>query len=430
MTDVAQRLAELEDADLRRELRTVGGSQGRRVLLDGREVLLLCSNNYLGLANHPAVTQAAAAAARRWGTGAGASRLISGTMIPHEELEAQLADFHGFDRALLFGSGYLANLGTISALAERGRRVYSDELNHASIVDGCRLARAETVIYRHADVEHLGRLLAQSSKPGDLIVTDGVFSMDGDVAPLREIVALAQEFGARLLVDEAHATGTVGPGGRGTVAAAGLEDEVDVIVGTLGKALGSYGAYVCSHADVAELLINVSRRFIYSTALTPPQVAAAAAALAILQECPDRTTRLHRNAAHLRGALADAGLDVSREGAHIVPVMAGESGDAVALSEQALAHAVYAQAIRPPTVPAGTARLRLTVMSTHRPSELTAAALAVGAAAAELGIGAGSDSARAPGPRHHRSPTASEPRANAEMERASRTQAPDLGRAA
>jgi 7-keto-8-aminopelargonate synthetase-like enzyme len=222
VTDVAERLTELRDLGLYRRLRLVSGAQGPRVLLDGRPVLLLCSNNYLGLADHPEVRGAAAEAAMRWGAGAGASRLISGNMEPHRRLEARLAEFKGHEAALLFGSGYLANSGAIAALAGRGEVVFSDELNHASIVDGCRLARAETFVYRHGDVEHLAWGLEQVAGHGSLIVTDGVFSMDGDVAPLVELVELAQRHGCRLMVDEAHATGALGPGGRGSVAAAGL----------------------------------------------------------------------------------------------------------------------------------------------------------------------------------------------------------------
>ncbi|HXS46424.1 MAG TPA: aminotransferase class I/II-fold pyridoxal phosphate-dependent enzyme, partial [Solirubrobacterales bacterium] len=246
MTDVAERLEELRESGLHRRLRLIESPQGPRISLDGHQVLLLCSNNYLGLADHPQVREAAAEAAMRWGAGAGASRLISGNMVPHRLLEERLAAFKGYEAALLFGSGYLANVGAISTLARSGEVVFSDELNHASIVDGCRLARAETFVYRHGDVEHLAWGLREADGRGALIVTDGVFSMDGDVAPLAELASLARRHGCRLMVDEAHATGALGPGGRGSVAAAALGEEVDLLVGTLGKALGSYGAYVCA----------------------------------------------------------------------------------------------------------------------------------------------------------------------------------------
>src|SRR5262249_21327304 len=234
--DLEECLNQLDSQGLRRRLRLIEGPQGPRVLLDGYEVLLLCSNNYLGLAGHPRLRQAAADAALSLGTGSGASRLISGTMSMHGELEARLAEVEGTEAALLFGSGYLANTGTIAALAGCEEVVFSDELNHASIIDGCRLARAETFVYRHADPEHLEWGLRRARGRAALIATDGIFSMDGDVAPLAELVILARGYGCRLLVDEAHATGCVGPGGRGSVAAAGLTGEVDVIVGTLGKA--------------------------------------------------------------------------------------------------------------------------------------------------------------------------------------------------
>ncbi len=303
MSDVSDRLAEIREAGLARRLREVSGPQGPRVLLDGQEVLLLCSNNYLGLANHPAVCEAAAKAAMRWGTGSGASRLISGSMTLHRRLEERLAAFKKSDAALLFGSGYLANTGTVSALARRGEVVFSDELNHASIIDGCRLAAAETVVYRHADLDHLAWAIRRADGRGALIVTDGVFSMDGDVAPLEGLVELARQHGCRLLVDEAHGTGALGPEGRGAVAAAGLEAEVDVIVGTLGKALGGYGAYVCCDAEIRELLINVSRPFVFSTALPPPVVAAAYAAIGELEAHPERVERLRgERGGHARGA--------------------------------------------------------------------------------------------------------------------------------
>src|SRR5215208_7194694 len=278
MLDLQDRLDELKGLGLYRRMRMVSGPQGPRVVLDGKPVLLLCSNNYLGLADHPRVREAAADAAMRWGVGAGASRLVSGNMTLHRRLEERIAAFKGTQSAVLFGSGYLANLGVVPALARPGEIVFSDELNHASIIDGCRLAGAETFVYRHSDVEHLAWGMRQAEGRGALIVTDGVFSMDGDVAPLEAIVELAQRYDARVMVDEAHGTGAIGPDGRGAVAAAGLEDEVDVIVGTLGKALGSYGAYVCCDKQMAKYLINTARTLIFSTALSPPAVAAAMAA--------------------------------------------------------------------------------------------------------------------------------------------------------
>ena len=374
MTDVEARLDELREQGLYRRMRVVSGPQGPRVLLDGKPVLLLCSNNYLGLADHPRVREAAAEAAMRYGAGAGASRLVSGNMTIHRRLEEQLADFKGADNCLLFGSGYLANVGVVSALAQEGDVVFSDSLNHASIIDGCRLARAETFVYDHLDMDHLEWGLRQSEGRGSLIVTDGVFSMDGDVAPLERLVELAQRYDTRLLVDEAHGTGAVGPEGRGAVAAAGLENEVDVLVGTLGKSLGSYGAYVCCERSLAKYLINTARTLIFSTALPPPAVAAAMAALTLLREQPRRVEKLQRNAAVLRESLVAEGLSIGDSETQIVPLIVGDAADAVRASERALERGVFAQAIRPPTVPAGTSRLRLAVMASHTRSELREAA--------------------------------------------------------
>ena len=386
MTDVAERLEELREKGLYRRLRLVDGPQGPRVLLDGQEVLLLCSNDYLGLTGHPRVREAAAEAALRWGAGAGASRLISGNMAPHRALEERLAEFKGYEAALLFGSGYLANTGIVAALAGRGEVVFSDELNHASIVDGCRLSRAQTFVYRHGDVEHLAWGLKGAAGRAALIVTDGVFSMDGDVAPLAELAALAREHGCRLMVDEAHATGAIGPGGRGSVAAAGLAEEVDIVVGTLGKALGSYGAYACAGREIVEYLVNSARPFIFSTAPPPPVLAAATAALGLLESEPRRVERLQENAAALREALAGEGLAVGGSGTQIVPVEVGDAGRTMELCERALERGVFAQGIRPPTVPEGSSRLRFTVMATHRAGELREAAGLVGAAAREVGV--------------------------------------------
>ena len=386
MTDVAERLEELRESGLHRRLRLIGGPQGPRVLLDGRPVLLLCSNNYLGLAEHPRVRRAAAEAAMQWGAGAGASRLISGNMDLHRRLEARLAEFKGCESALLFGAGYLANTGTIAALAGKGEVVFSDELNHASIIDGCRLAAAETFVYRHCDTEHLAWGLREAGGRGSLIVTDGVFSMDGDVAPLPELLALAREHGCRLMVDEAHATGALGPGGRGSVAAAGLSGEVDVVMGTLGKALGSYGAYVCANRETVDYLVNSARSFIFSTAPPPPTIAAALAALELIEAQPQRVERLQSNAAALREALAAEGLEVGRSQTQIVPIEVGDAERTMELCERALARGVFAQGIRPPTVPEGASRLRFTVMASHREGELRRAAKLVGAAAREMGI--------------------------------------------
>jgi glycine C-acetyltransferase/8-amino-7-oxononanoate synthase len=369
VTDVAAVLEELRAAGLFRELREVESAQGARVRLDGREVVLLCSNDYLGLAGDPRLRAAAAEFAERWGAGSGASRLVSGGMVPHRRLEEELAAFKGTEACLLFGSGFLANTGVIAALAGPGDVVLSDALNHASIVDGCRLARAQTVVYPHGDLDALAHALAAVSGRDALIVTDAVFSMDGDLAPLTGIVELARRHGARVVVDEAHATGVVGATGRGLVAELGLEREVDVVVGTLGKALGSYGAFVCCDRRTASFLVNRARTLIFSTALPPPSLGAALEGLRIVRDEPERVARLHANAALLR-----TGLDLPPDPMPIVPLVVGEPAAAMAACQAALERGVFAQAIRPPTVPEGTSRLRLVAMATHEEADLRRAA--------------------------------------------------------
>jgi glycine C-acetyltransferase/8-amino-7-oxononanoate synthase len=389
MTDIEERLDDLREQGLYRRMRLVSGPQGPRVLLDGKPVLLLCSNNYLGLADHPRVREAAAEAAMRWGVGAGASRLVSGNMTVHRRLESELADFQSSEACLLFGSGYLANAGIISTLAREGDVVLSDSLNHASVVDGCRLAKARTFVYDHCDTEHLEYGLREAAGRAALIVTDGVFSMDGDVAPLPEIVELARNYDARVMVDDAHGTGALGPGGRGAVAAAGLEDEVDVLVGTLGKSLGSYGAYVCCDSAMAEYLVNSARPLIFSTALPPPAVAGALAALDLLRSQPQRVDKLQRNARTLRDSLADQGLNADDSETQIVPLVIGDATEAMKACEKALKKGVFAQAIRPPTVPDGTSRLRLAVMASHTGAELRQAAKVLGSVVQSQPVAAG-----------------------------------------
>ncbi len=395
MNELEQRLQELERLGRSRRTRIVSGPQGPRVQLDGKHVLLLCSNNYLGLAEHPRVREAAADAAMRWGAGAGASRLVSGTMTIHRRLERRLAAFEGAEECVLFGSGYLANAGAIGALAGRGDTIFSDELNHASIVDGCRLSRAEVIVYKHRDVDDLERSLRLHGGGGRrLIVTDSVFSMDGDLAPLAEIVELAKRYDARTIVDEAHAIGALGPGGRGAIAQAGLVGEVNVAIGTLGKALGSYGAYACASEEMVRYLINTARPLIFSTAPPPPAVAAALAALELLEEKPHRVQRLRSNARVLRRALTAAGIGGAEDiEMHIVPLIVGDERAALGLCETALERGIFAQAIRPPTVAPGTSRLRLAVMATHTADELREAAHVLGEAVRALDLGPSTASA-------------------------------------
>src|SRR3954471_15230095 len=386
MLDLEDRLDELSQLGLHQRMRMVSGPQGPRVVLEGRPVLLLCSGNALGLADHPRVRQAAADAAMRWGVGAGAARVASGTMTLHRRLEERLAGFTGRRAALLFGSGSLANLGVIPALARRGEVVLHDELSHCSIVDGCRLSGADIVAYRHADPDHLAWALRQCDGRASLIATDGMFGMDGDVAPLEDIVALAHRFDVRVLVDEAHALGALGPGGRGAVVEAGLEGEVDVITGTLGKALGAYGGFAgCDHVT-ARFLVHSARTLLHSTALPPVAVAAAMAALELLEEQPRRVERLRADADALRNPLAGEGFDVWGAAAHVVPLVVGEAELASRIVDHALEQGVFAEAVRPPAVPEGTARVRLAAMASHPRPELRDAARTLARAALRAGL--------------------------------------------
>jgi 8-amino-7-oxononanoate synthase len=367
-------------AGVQRALRPIDGPQDTHVCIEGRVALCLCSNNYLGLANHPAVIEAACAAARDYGVGAGASRLISGSMRAHHQLEERLAAFKGAEACLLFTSGYHANLGVISSLVGPGDAVFSDALNHASLIDGCRLSRAAVCVYPHGDVEALAARLRTVPARRRLIVTDSVFSMDGDVAPLQAICDLAQQYEAMVMVDEAHATGVLGPHGAGLVEALGVGPRVTVQMSTLGKALGGFGAFVAGSRALIDFLVNRARTFIFTTALPPSVVAAAAAALTIVEREPERRVRLRRNAARLRHGLAALGYDVAgADDAHIVPIVIGDAPTTMALSGALLEQGVFAQGIRPPTVPEGTARIRATVMATHRDVDIDAAVAAFAA---------------------------------------------------
>jgi 8-amino-7-oxononanoate synthase len=385
MLDLDDRLDELKQLGLYRRTRMVSGPQGPRVVLDGRPVLVLCSGNSLGLADHPRVREAAADAAMRWGVGAGACRVTSGTMTLHRRLEERLACFLGADATVVFGSGSLANLGAIPALARKGEVVFHDELAHASIADGCRLAGADVFAYRHADPEHLAWGLAQSDGRGALIATDGVFGVDGDVAPLEEIVGLARRHDVRVLVDEAQSIGALGPGGRGAVAEAGLEGEVDVVTGSLGKALGSYGGFACCDHVTARYLSNSARTLLHSTALPPVAVAAAMAALELLEEQPRRVEKLLDNAESLRDELAREGFEVAGSSTHVVPLLIGAAEPTARIVEYALEQGVFCEAAQPPAAP-DAARIRLAVMASHTRAELRGAAAVLARAALRAGV--------------------------------------------
>ncbi len=368
---VGEELAALRAAESYRELRPLEGPCGPRVRVGGREVRCFSSNDYLGLAADPRLAEAAAEAARRWGSGAGASRLITGTLGLHAELEEDLAALKGFGHAVLFNSGYQANLGLLTALG-RGGVIFSDALNHASIVDGCRLARARVEVYRHADPADLARRLERhAGEPRKVVVTDGVFSMDGDLAPLPEILEAARAHGALVVVDDAHATGVVG-GGRGTLHHFGVEGDDLVVMGTLGKALGVFGAFAACAGPVRDLLVNRARSLIYTTALPPPVLGAARAALQVLRDEPERVERLRARVRRLREGLRGAGFAVDDHPTPIVPVVLGSNGAALAWAQALWDRGFWVHPIRPPTVPQGTSRLRITVSSEHDPADVDA----------------------------------------------------------
>ena len=384
---LARRLAEREARAIRRRIRPLAQTVGTHVELDGRWLLQCCSNDYLGLASHPAVKRAAAEAAEADGTGAGSARLVAGTSVRYTALEDDLARLKGTEAALVFSSGYHANAGVLPALAGDGDVILSDALNHASLIDGCRLSRAAIRVYQHNDVGDLEKLLSASDHfRHRVVVTESVFAMDGDVAPLAEIVAAARRHDTWVVVDEAHGTGVFGPTGAGLVEQLGLTNDVDVQIGTLSKALGSLGGFVAGSRVLVDWVLNAARTFVYTTALPPPVVAAARAAIGVMHAEPERRTRLWSNAATLRASLERAGFRLADSASPILPVLVGDAGDAVRLADALLERGVLVPAIRPPTVPEGTARLRVTPMATHTNDHLEEAAAAFVAAGQATGL--------------------------------------------
>jgi 8-amino-7-oxononanoate synthase len=379
--DLERRLAERDEAGLRRRLLPVDRPVEAVVERGGHRLINLSSNNYLGLAGHPEIEAAMAEAAHR-GAGATASRLVVGTDPETIALEEELAAWKGSEAALLFGSGYLANLGVLTALLGRGDAVFSDRLNHASIIDGCRLSGAAIHRYRHCDVEHLASLLEQADEgPRKLIVTESVFSMDGDVAPLAEIADLAERHGAALVVDEAHAAGVFGPRGEGLARELGLGERVDLTIGTLGKAFGVYGAYVAGARVWIDWLVNASRPFVFTTALPPAVIGGVRAALRLVAEAGEARAMLLARADRFRSQLAAAGLDTGASTTQIVPVVIGANERALAFSRELEERGVFGVSIRPPTVPEGTARVRFSLTALHTDDHLERALAAVEAAA-------------------------------------------------
>lgn len=358
---IEKELQELRQTGLYRSLLSVEGVEGPFVKIGGKKYLCFCSNDYLGLAGHPRIKRAAQEAIERYGWGAGASRLVSGNTTIHEALEVELAHFKGTEAALVFPSGYMANVGAVTALVGKGDIVIGDRLNHASLIDGCKLSGADFRVYAHKDVEGLEGVLRRSSQYGKrLVVTDGVFSMDGDLSPLPNIVELAKKYKAMLMVDDAHGTGVLGKKGKGTLEHYGLEGGVDVQMGTLSKALGGIGGFVAGSKTLIEYLKNRSRPFIYTTALPVAACAAAREALKVIEDEPSRREALWRNVRCLK-----EGLNVPGVESPIFPIVIGDAKEAVALSGFLFEKGLWVTAIRPPTIPEGTSRLRVTVTSEH-----------------------------------------------------------------
>ena len=340
-----------------------------RVKRDDKEYLMMASNNYLGLTFDTRVIEGALKGAQQYGTGSGGSRLVSGTFPLFIELERSLAKFKNTEKALVFNTGYMANVGTISAVADKNTIIFSDALNHASIIDGCRLSRGTVKTYSHCDIDELKYLLKQVDRnTRKLIVTDGVFSMDGDIAPLDKLYELSRDYNALLMVDDAHATGTIG-NGHGTAAYFGLEKEVDIQLGTLSKSLGSVGGYVAANSTIIDYLVNTSRSFIFSTALSPADIGAALAALQVLETDASVLARLHENVNYMADQLISMGIDATNE-TPIFPILIGRNEDTLAVSDYLYEDGIIGTAIRPPTVPIGESRIRLTVTAAHNKEQI------------------------------------------------------------
>ncbi len=366
-------LAQLATEGLRRRRRTLDAPCGPEAIIDGRPVVAFCSNDYLGLANHPAIVAAAQEAAGRWGVGSGASHVVSGHLRPHEDLEARLATFVGRERALYFTTGYMANLAIVPTLVERHDAIFADRLNHASLIDAALLARAEHVRYPHGDVDALAARLEQSRAHRKLILTDAVFSMDGDLAPLPELFALAERFDAWLVVDDAHGFGVLGPSGRGSIAHFELPPSPRLILmGTLGKAAGVSGAFVAGDQRVIDWLVQRARPYIFTTASSPLIAAALLASLDLIAAGDERRAHLRRLIDRLRSGLEELPWRLLPSPTAIQPLLIGGNDAVVRLSERLFAQGLWVPAIRPPTVPAGTARLRISLSAAHDETQIDA----------------------------------------------------------
>ncbi len=384
---LGQEIQDLKDQGLYFKVRVLQGEQAAAALIDGKEVVNLASNNYLGLTTHPRLREAAIAATRDYGVGSGAVRTIIGTMTLHEQLEEKLAQFKHTDAAIVFQSGFTANTGVIPAVMGEGDVIISDELNHASIIDGCRLTRAVRKVYRHKDVAELQQRLEESKDARRvMVVTDGVFSMDGDIAPLASIVEVAEKYGAIVMVDDAHASGVLGENGRGTVDHFGLHGRVHIQVGTLSKAIGALGGYIAGSRNLRDWLIQRGRPYLFSTSHPPAVAATCIAALDVLQEEPQLIERLWENTRYFKGELGRLGFDTGASETPITPVIVGESAKALQMSARLFEEGVFGQAIVFPTVARDRARVRTIVTATHTQEQLDRALEAFARVGKELAV--------------------------------------------
>ncbi len=377
----------IEEQGLTRKLRLFSTGNESEVVMNGKKFLLFSSNNYIGLATDSRLKKKATEGISKYGTGAGGSRLTTGNFDIHEQLESEIADFKKTETAIVFSSGYLANVGVISSVMKAGDTIFSDAWNHASIIDGCRLSKAKTIVYEHADMVDLERKLRQSHGDGmKFIVTDGVFSMDGDIAPLPKIVELAKEYKAYIMIDDAHATGVLGNDGCGTADYFGLKDEIDFTVGTLSKAIGAEGGFVSTSSIAKNYLLNNARSFIFQTALSPSAIEAAREGISIIQNEPERRKQLLKNAQYLRLKLEESGFVMKEGETPIISLIIGGSHEAMQFSAKLLDEGVFIPAIRPPTVPKGSSRLRITVMATHTIEQLDMVISKIKKIGKEMGI--------------------------------------------
>ncbi|MCB2339022.1 8-amino-7-oxononanoate synthase [Clostridium estertheticum] len=386
MNYITDKLMKIKDKGLYRELRYIDTAQSPRVKIEGKDFILLGSNNYLGLCDDFRLKKAAIDAINKYGVGSGGSRLTTGSYDLHKQLEEKIASFKGTEASLVFNTGYMANVGIISALCDAGWVIFSDKLNHASIIDGYRLSGAKLIRYKHCDMDDLLNKINKYKGSNNLIVTDGVFSMDGDIAPLPEIVKIAKKFNMMTMVDDAHATGILGKNGSGTASYFGLDNEIDIIMGTLSKAVASEGGYVAGKKDLINYLINSARSFIYSTALSPSTIAVSIKALEIIEKDEERRVKLLKTSNWFQNQLKVAGFNVMETKTPIIPILIGEVDKAVEFSKILLAQGVYVPAIRPPSVPRGTSRLRISLMATHSKEDLEEALVKIKEIGKELKI--------------------------------------------